>query len=127
MIDQADQPWLAGMLVLIGQTTFGSINLSFFQLCQEPLGALLGFWLTALSTKLRDACGGVQSLLCQRQSSDDSMIDDGLKPIEVTGRWVGFPESQAVSRESDSRRLLHRHDGRCSTGTIVVVFVEMRV
>jgi len=54
------------------------------------------------------------------------MTADGLEPVEVTGRWVGFPESQAVSRESDPRRLLHRHGGRCSTGTIVVVFVEMR-
>ncbi len=30
MIDQADQPWLAGMGALIGQMTFGSINLSLF-------------------------------------------------------------------------------------------------
>ena len=30
MRDQADQPWLAGMGALIGQTTFGSINLSLF-------------------------------------------------------------------------------------------------
>ena len=55
------------------------------------------------------------------------MIDDGLEPVEVTGRWVGFPESQAVSRKSDSRRLLHRYGGRCSTDRVVVVFVEMRV
>ena len=55
------------------------------------------------------------------------MTDDGLEPVEVTGRWVGFPESQAVSRKSDSRRLPHRHDGRCSTDRVVVGVVEMRV
>ena len=64
------------------------------------------------------------------------MIDDGLEPVEVTGRptlgqlgrtMVGYPESRAVSRKSDSRRLPYRHGGRCSTGTIVVVSVERRV
>jgi len=54
------------------------------------------------------------------------MIDDGPEPVEVTDRWVGFPESQTVSRESDSRRLLHRYGG-CSTDRVVVGFVEMRV
>ena len=40
MIDQADQPWLAGMVVLRRQLTFGAINLSFFN-CARMLSVLL--------------------------------------------------------------------------------------
>ena len=41
MIDQADQPWLAGMVVLRRQLTFSSITSPIYY-CQEPLSALLG-------------------------------------------------------------------------------------
>ena len=57
MIDRADQPWLAGMVVLISQMTFGSITSPIYY-CQKPLSALLGFCLIDSSSKMRDACGG---------------------------------------------------------------------
>ena len=38
--DRADQPWLAGMDALLGQITFESINLSFFN-CARMLSVLL--------------------------------------------------------------------------------------
>ena len=58
MIDQADQPWLAGMGALIGHMTFSSITSPIYY-CQKPLSALLGCCLIDSSSKMRDFCGGV--------------------------------------------------------------------
>ena len=59
MIDQADQPRLAGMGALLGQMTFGSITSSLFNSARSLLSALLGCCLIDSSSKMRDAGGGV--------------------------------------------------------------------
>ena len=59
MIDQADQPWLAGMVVLLSQMTFSAITSSLFNSSRSPLSALVGSCLIDSSSKMRDAGGGV--------------------------------------------------------------------
>jgi len=55
---RADQPWLAGMVVLRRQLTFSSITSPIYY-CQKPLSALVGYCLIDSSSRMRDACGGV--------------------------------------------------------------------
>jgi len=55
---RADQPRLAGMVVLRRQLTVSSIT-SFIYYCQKLLSALLGCCLIDSSSKMRDDGGGV--------------------------------------------------------------------